>query len=221
MSILKRVKSLFLAETNGWLDKYEQPVNMANQYLREFEQELSKGQHALANQLFIEKRQAALIVETEAALEKRVRQARLAVKQGEEHVARLALQDKLLLDKKLNAYRTQFATVQEQTKALEEKIAQLLVQYEEYNHRRLLLASRVNVASSIKDMNQKMVSFQTESVAKGFARVEEKVLKMEAEVEAIAHFSAPAKRAAPQYLDPSLTADIEEALIELKQEAQS
>lgn len=219
MGIFKRVKSLFLAETNGLLDKYEQPINMVYQYLREFEQELAKGQHALANQLYIKKRQEALIAETETAIEKRERQAKLAAKQGDDHVAKLALQDKLLQAKKLSAYRTQYATIQEQTKTLEERISHLLVQYEEYNHRRLLLASRVNVASSLKEIGQSVVSFQTENIAKGFARVEEKVLMMEAELEAIAHFSAPAKRSAPQYLDPSLTADIEKELEELKQQS--
>ncbi|WP_058300647.1 PspA/IM30 family protein [Gorillibacterium timonense] len=220
MGILKRVKSVFLAETNGLLDKVEQPINMVNQYMRELDQELAKGQHALANQLFIEKRQAALIAETEESIEKRDRQAKLAVKQGEDHIAKLALQEKLLQEKKLSAYCEQYATIQEQTKVLEEKIGLLLVQSEEYNHRRLLLASRVNVASSIKEMTQSIVVFQTENVAKGFARVEEKVLRMEAEVEAMAHFSSSAKRSAPQYLDPTLTADIEKALGELKQQAQ-
>jgi phage shock protein A len=57
MGILRRVKELFLAETNGLIDKCEQPLNMVNQYMREFDQELAKGQKALANQLFIERRQ--------------------------------------------------------------------------------------------------------------------------------------------------------------------
>ncbi|MFB9328714.1 PspA/IM30 family protein [Paenibacillus aurantiacus] len=73
MGIFKRVKQLFLAETNGLLDKCEQPLHMVNQLLREFNQELAKGKELLANQLFIEKRQAALIAETEASIEKRNR----------------------------------------------------------------------------------------------------------------------------------------------------
>ncbi|WP_139492457.1 PspA/IM30 family protein [Brevibacillus dissolubilis] len=220
MGIFRRVKDLFLAETNGLLDKYEQPINMVNQYIREFEHELAKAQKALANQLYIEKRQAALIAETEASMEKRDRQAKLAVKQGEDHIAKLALQEKLLQEKKWAAYQEQYATIQNQTKTLEERIAQLLAQSEEYNHRRLLLASRANVAASMKQMNQSVVSFQTEHVSKGFARAEEKVLMLEAEVEAIAHFSSPAKRTAPQYLDPTLKDDIERALDELKQQNQ-
>ncbi|OCT14377.1 hypothetical protein A8709_26535 [Paenibacillus pectinilyticus] len=216
MGILRRVKELFLAETNGLLDKCEQPLNMVNQYMREFDLELTKGQKALANQLFIERRQAALIAETETQIEKRDRQSRLAVKQGEEHIAKLAIQEKLLQEKKLATYQSQYTTIQEQTKVLEERIAQLLVQSEEFNHRRLLLASRANVASSLKEMSQSVVSFQTENISKGFARVEEKVMLIEAELEAMQRFQSPVKRSAPQYLDPGLKDNIEKALEEIK-----
>lgn len=220
MGIFSRIRDVFLAETNGLLDKWEQPIHMVNQYVREFDQELAKGQKALANQLFIEKRQAALIAETESIIEKRERQAKLAVEKGEDHIAKLALQEKIIQEKKLAAYLAQYETIKEQTKTLEERINQLLVQADEFNHRRLLLASRANVASSIKNMNQTVVSFHTENVAKGFARAEEKVLMMEAEVEALTHFASPAKRSAPQYLDPSLQDEIERALDELKTKKQ-
>ncbi|SDW05318.1 PspA/IM30 family protein [Paenibacillus sp. CF384] len=218
MGIFKRIKDVFLAETNGLIDKCEKPLHMVNQYMREFGVELEKGQRALAHQLFIEKRQAVLIANAETAVEKRSRQARLAVDQGEDQIAKLALQEKLLQEKKLAVYREQYATIQEQTNVLEERIAQLLVQSEEYNHRRLLLESRVNVASSLKELNQSVVSFQTDGIGKGFARAEEKVLMIEAELEAMNHFNTPAKRSAPQYLDPTLTAEIESSLAELKQQ---
>ncbi|WP_042198875.1 PspA/IM30 family protein [Paenibacillus camerounensis] len=221
MGIFKRVKQFFLAETNGLLDKCEQPLNMVNQYIREFDQELARGQQALTNQLFIEKRQAALIAEAESAVQKRERQAKLAVERGEDHVAKLALQEKMMQEKKLTAYRLQYAAIQEQTKTLTEKIGQLLVQSEEYNHRRLLLASRVNVASSLKDIQQTVVAFQTENIAHGFARAEEKVLLIEAELEALNHFNSAAKSITPQYLDPNLAGEIEHALDELKLQKQA
>ncbi|NBD24899.1 PspA/IM30 family protein [Paenibacillus glycinis] len=218
MGIFRRVKDVFLAETNGLIDKCEKPLHMVNQYMREFGIELEKGQHALARQLFIEKRQAALIAHAEASVEKRERQAKLAVNQGEDQIAKLALQEKLLQEKKLAVYREQYAAIQEQTKALEERIAQLQVQSEEYNHRRLLLESRVNVASSLKELNQRVVSFQTDGMVRGFARAEEKVLMIEAELEAMHRFNSPAMRSAPQYLDPALTAEIETSLAALKQQ---
>ncbi|MBO7743413.1 PspA/IM30 family protein [Paenibacillus sp. MWE-103] len=217
MGIFKRVKDVFLAETNELIDKCEKPLHMVNQYMREFGVELEKGQRALARQLFIEKRQAALIANAETAAEKRERQARLAVSRGEDQIAKLALQEKLLEERKLAVYREQYGAIQEQTKVLEERIAQLQAQSEEYQHRRLLLESRVNVASSLKELNQRAVAFRTDGIVRGFARAEERVLLIEAELEAMNRFSAPAKRSAPQYLDPTLTAEIESSLAALKQ----
>ncbi|MFC5449457.1 PspA/IM30 family protein [Paenibacillus aestuarii] len=216
MGIFGRIKHVVLAETNGWLDRIERPIDMVDQYLRSFNQELSKAQRALANQLFIEKRQAALVAETEAVIVKRARQAKLAVERGEDHIAKLALQEKILEEGKLAAYQAQYETIKNQTASLEEKIEQLRVKAEEFNHRRLLLASRANIAGSMKQLNQMAISFQTEPTSQGFARAEEQVLMMEAEVEALAHFTAPSKRTAPQYLDPRLKDDIELALAELK-----
>ncbi|MCM3626199.1 PspA/IM30 family protein [Paenibacillus glycanilyticus] len=220
MGIFTRVKNVFLAETNVLIDKCEKPLHMVNQYMREFSVELEKGQRALAHQLYIEKRQAALIANAETAVEKRDRQARLAVAQGEDQIAKLALQEKLLQEKKLAVYHEQYAKIREQTKVLEERIAQLQAQSEEYNHRRLLLESRVNVASSLKQLNQSIVSFQTDGMVRGFARAEERVLMIEAELEAMNHFNVLSKRSAPQYLDPSLTPEIEASLAELKQSAE-
>ncbi|GLX71002.1 PspA/IM30 family protein [Paenibacillus glycanilyticus] len=217
MGIFKRVKDVFLAETNELIDKCEKPLHMVNQYMREFSAELEKGQKALAHQLFIEKRQALLIANAEAAVEKRDRQSRLAVAEGEDQIAKLALQEKLLEEKKLAVYLKQYATIREQTNMLEERIAQLQAQSEEYNHRRLLLESRVNVASSLKQLNQSVISFQTSGMIKGFARAEERVLMVESELEAMNHFNALAKRSAPQYFDPALTAEIEASLALLKQ----
>ena len=50
-----------MAEINGLLDGIEDPIAMLNEYSREMEQEITKGQNALDRQLFVEKKQAAFI----------------------------------------------------------------------------------------------------------------------------------------------------------------
>ncbi|WP_176713702.1 PspA/IM30 family protein [Pseudobacillus wudalianchiensis] len=44
-----------MAELHGALDKVEDPIAMLNQYVREMEGNLAKGQDALARQIFLEK----------------------------------------------------------------------------------------------------------------------------------------------------------------------
>ncbi|MDQ0199182.1 PspA/IM30 family protein [Neobacillus ginsengisoli] len=191
MGIFKRIKTITMAEINGLLDGIEDPIAMLNEYSREMEQEIAKGQKALASQIFVEKKQAALILETEALVAKRVRQAKLAIERGEDDIAKLAVQEKLVNQKQLSLYKEQLGAIKGQTQILIEKLNQLKETYNEMQHKKILLASRANVAQSIKQIQKATFSFQTENIARGVARAEERILLMEAQVQAGSQFSNP------------------------------
>ncbi|MEH7299108.1 PspA/IM30 family protein [Neobacillus drentensis] len=93
------------------------------------EQEIVKGQKALARQIFVEKKQAALISETQAFEDKRNRQAKLAIERGEDGISKLAVQEKLVLEKQLHLYQEQAEAIKTQTQLLTEKIEQLKETY--------------------------------------------------------------------------------------------
>ncbi|WP_462413099.1 PspA/IM30 family protein [Neobacillus sp. Marseille-QA0830] len=191
MGIFKRMKTITMAELNGLLDGLEDPIAMLNEYSREMEQEIAKGQKALARQIFVENKQAALINETKAVVDKRTRQAKLAIEQGEEAMAKLAVQEKLLHEKQLALYEQQYESVKGQTKLLIEKLDQLKETYNQLQHKKILLASRANVAQTMKQVQKATVSFQTDTIARGVARAEEKIMLMEAEAQAGQKFAAP------------------------------
>jgi phage shock protein A len=73
MGIFKRLKTITKSEVNALLDGMENPIAVLNEYSREMEQEIANGQNALAKQIFVEKKQEALISETKALVEKRTR----------------------------------------------------------------------------------------------------------------------------------------------------
>lgn len=184
MGIFKRLKTITKAELNGLLDGLEEPIAMLNEYSREMEQELAKGQQALAQQIFVEKKQAALILDIQALVDKRTRQAKLAIDKGEDAMAKLAVQEKLIHAKQLKIYLEQYETLKGQTQSLTEKLYQLKETYHELQHKKILLASRANVARSTKEIQKATVSFQTDTIARGVARAEERILMMEAQVQA-------------------------------------
>jgi phage shock protein A len=191
MGIFKRLKTITMAEINGLLDGIENPIAMLNQYSREMEEEIAKGQKALAQQLFVEKKQEALIAEVKALVDKRIRQAKLALEHGEEQIAKLAVQEKLIQEKQLALYIEQYEAIKAQTQMLSEKLSELKETYNQMQHKKILLVSRANVAQSIKEIQKATVSFQTDTIARGIARAEEKILMMEAEVQAGSHFAKP------------------------------
>jgi phage shock protein A len=191
MGIFKRMKTITKANLNGLLDGVEDPITMLNEYSREMEQEIEKGQNALARQIFVEKKQSALILETGELVAKRTRQAKLAIEQGEDSMAKLAVQEKLIHENQLNLYQEQYEAIKQQTQNLIEKLNQLKETYNEMQHKKILLSSRANVAQSIKQIQKSTISFHTDTIARGVARAEERILMMEAEVQAGSQFSNP------------------------------
>lgn len=217
MRIFKRMKDIAIAEINGVLDKTEDPINMLNYYVQELDEEILKGQQALANQIFVEKKQKLLLREMEELIAKRDRQAKLAVERGEEQIAKVALQEKLIHEKKLCLYREQYETITNQTIMLHQKVNELKEKVNELKHRRILLLSRANVAYSYKQMNNTMISFDTDKTANGFARAEERILLMEAEAEASSYLSRPSQALPAHSIHATMEEEVQRELEKLKE----
>ncbi|WP_245629909.1 PspA/IM30 family protein [Domibacillus robiginosus] len=207
------------ARINGLLDSIENPIAMLNEYIREMEQELQKGEPVLAHQIYLEKKQNALIGETESLIARRKAQARLAVKQGEDFIAKLALQEKLIHQEQLNLYTGQLAILQYQTQTLYEQLDELKRLYHELQHKRLLLISKANTAQSIKQMQKTIVAFHSETIANGVSRAEDRIFMIEAEAQASKQFMANPYTAVKGYIDPGLEHELEQVLQVVKKEA--
>nr|WP_263323650.1 PspA/IM30 family protein [Neobacillus sp. Marseille-Q6967] len=218
MGIFNRLKTITNAQMNGLLDGMEDPIAMLNEYSREMEQELVKAQKALALQILVEKKQAALILETEGLIAKRTRQARLAVDRGEDPIAKLAVQEKLTHENQLALYQQQFESIKEQTQNLIDKINELKETYNELQHKKILLASRANVAQSIKQIQKTTASFQTDDIARGVARAEGKIMLMEAQVQAGNQFPNPLAQHEAIYRNYLNDEEVEKELEKLKSE---
>jgi phage shock protein A len=184
MGLFKRVKNVLLADLHDLIDKCEDPISMTKQYLRELEEQMEKAQRALAQQFVIERRYEQLIQQAEEMIEKRARQAKLAVEKNEEAIAKMALQEKIAYEKKLALYKQQYETLKEKTTYLTEQLKQLHEKYEELKVKQLDLIARANAAQAIKNINTSLVSFNPEHALKGFARMEERILALEAEAQA-------------------------------------
>ncbi|MBJ8106774.1 MULTISPECIES: PspA/IM30 family protein [Bacillus cereus group] len=217
MGILKRIKNIVVADVHQTLDKVENPISMLKQYLRETEQQITKAQKALAHQYYLEKKYEALISETDALIAKRTRQAELAVSREEDQMAQLALQEKIVNEKKAELYRKQYEITKEQTATLYEQIDKLQKKYGELQYKELVLVSRLNAARAIKESNTAIDSFHTESTAKGFARIESYVQKLEAETAASNYFYNLKSPNQQEVLDQNLQEEVQLELEKLKE----
>ncbi|MEH7748188.1 PspA/IM30 family protein [Neobacillus drentensis] len=203
MGIFNRVKTIVMADIHEVLDKVEDPIRLMNQYMRELDEQVDKAKDALGQQLYLEKRHGPLVAEAQVLVAKRTRQAELAVANGEDTIARIALQEKLKEEAKLKLYAEQYAAMKQQTSALRDQIDVLLERYNELANRRLVLLSRAHAAKVQEQLQATIASFNTDNAFKGFNRAEDYVQQLEAQALAASYFIPSA---------PSVNLEIQEAV---------
>jgi phage shock protein A len=181
MGIFKRIRDISLANIHALLDQLEDPIAMIEQYLRDLETEISEAEKAISNQYVLIKEHEYLISKTEEFIAKRKRQTELAIETENEQIAKQALTDKLIAEKKLTLYREQLETAEKQALQLQQKLKELKEKYQELVNKKHVLVARANVAQATKRINSTLASTNRESAAKGFDRMEERIRMMEAE----------------------------------------
>ncbi|WP_216776342.1 PspA/IM30 family protein [Metabacillus halosaccharovorans] len=212
MGIFKRVKTISLANMNHSLDNYEDPIKMAKQYIRDLEFEIEKAQSALANQIYFEQKHEGLMRQVKMTIEDRKRQQQLALDKNKDEMAKLAIQQRLEHEKQLTLLEEQYTVIRNQTGALKDQLAKLKDIHADLQNRKSLLISRANVAGTTNTMNNTLFSTQSESIKNGFTRMEDKVLRLEAQASAHEYFNEKAYKN-----DKTYSIDVEEEFLKAKE----
>lgn len=180
MGIFGRMKDIAAADVHRLLDNVEDPVTMAKYYIRQLEDQIDKARSALAVQIAAEQQYDVLIAGTGQVIDKRARQAELAVDRGEEEIARLALQEKLHHVKLHQTYMEQRETIQQQKEALRGEIGRLLDLRRELNDKLTFLIARMNAATALRATARAVPAIDAGKIARGFDQMEQKITRLEA-----------------------------------------
>lgn len=217
MALFTRIKNIVTADLHEALDKCENPMAMLQQHLREMDEQVAKAQKALAGQFYQEKKYEILLAEAEETVAKRARQAELAVEKGSDDIAKIALQEKIAEEAKVEMLRGQAALTKKNTAILVEQIEKLKAEYQDFQFKKLELESRAHAARSIKQGQEMLIAFKFEGSSKGLAKAREYVYKLEAEAKASEHISQFTITPA---VSPTFQAEVEQQLDALKQAKQ-
>lgn len=184
MGIFKRLRDMTMASINDLLDKAEDPVKMLNQFLRDMEEDILEAEAAVAKQIAIEKKFKQQYEEAEELVTRREEQAVKALEQGNEDLARRALQDKKEHQARYDELKTLYTTAKANADQLRSQLAEMKDEFGKMKNKKDLLVARAETAKAQKSINQAMTGFGVDNAAKGFDRMTEKVMQMEAEAQA-------------------------------------
>ncbi|MDD3363639.1 MAG: PspA/IM30 family protein [Syntrophomonas sp.] len=217
MSLFKRINDNVRANLNALLDKAEDPAKLLNQYLMDMGDDIVDAESSVARQLVVVHKFKSQYEEASELVAKRETQAMEALQKDREDLARRALEDKTLHKARADDYKLQYENGYGTAEMLKSQLREMKDEYERLKAKRDTLVARAQSAKAQKKVTGISASFGKDNSRRGFDRMEEKVMQMEAEIQVAAEMSA-----AGNILDKELAAlgggeDIDRELAALKE----
>ena len=148
MSIFNRIRDLLSANVNSMLDSAEDPEKMAEEYLRQLNNELYEAKtnvaSAMADATKLNTRETQYTVETEQWATK----AEAALRAGNEELAKAALARKVQAGKLAAQYKEQSDAQDQQVEALQHALVQLETRISETRSKKELIVAKKNRAQA-------------------------------------------------------------------------
>jgi phage shock protein A len=148
MTIFSRIRDLLSANINAMLDAAEDPEKMANEYLRQLNDQLYEVKtnvaEAMADAMKLNTKEAQYTAEAEQWASK----AEAALRAGDEALAKAALARKVQASKLAEQYRQQSDAQDKQVEELQEALVQLETRIAEVRAKKELIVAKKNRAQT-------------------------------------------------------------------------
>ncbi|MCM3700804.1 PspA/IM30 family protein [Paenibacillus macerans] len=185
MSVFRRVRDITVATLNERLEQSQDPVRLIDQFLIETRQEIAEAEKLHYQYSGHAKQLKQQVDQAKVMQGKREEQALLALKAGEEHLAKLALQEKLLYEEKIEQYSELYSQSLESLQELESQLHELKTEYQVVYSKRQYYFARMETLRLQQRMNQRMSGYGATDVPKMFNRLEDRVSDMEWEARSL------------------------------------
>ena len=179
----KRVKTVVSSEMHAMIDKAEDPEKMLDQYLREMERDIGEIEAATAKVMAEEKLLNKKVADEKGLVTKREQQAMQALEASNEELAKKALVDKRKVSEELLHLKSLHSETVKNVEDMKSKLKEMKVEYRELELKKQSLKTRANSAKARTKANHTLSSLNSEGSKKGFERMEEKILRFEAEAD--------------------------------------
>jgi phage shock protein A len=214
MSIFSRVRDLLSANINAMLDSAEEPEKMADEYLRQLNNELYEAKTnvaaAMADATKLNTKEAQYLAETEQWANK----AEAALRAGNEELAKAALARKVQAQKLAQQYTDQSNAQDQQVEALQQALVQLETRIAETRAKKELIVAKKNRAQTQEAIQRTVRGLGDISAMDKLDQLEERVDDRLARADAMAKLEGDTLES--KFRDLERDSEVDSELAELK-----
>ena len=192
MGIFKRLSDLLKSNINDLIDKAEDPEKMVKQIIVDMQEELNKSTQALGKAVASERMAEKRYRDSEVVAANWESKAKAALAAGDTELAKKALANKVKADEDTANYKEMYETISNQTDAIRDQVEVLKSKLAEAKSREAMLIARSQMADTQKSLAKSVGGFDASSSFEKFNRMEEKVMRKEAEANAFAEIAGGA-----------------------------
>ena len=184
MGLFSRLGTLIRSNINELINKAEDPEKMLNQVLVDMKAQLVEAKKQVAVAIADEKRIKKQYEQEAAKAAEWERKAMLAVKAGDDSLARAALARKGEHDEVAETLKQQWEAQKQSVEQLKAALRGLDNKIEEAKRKRNILVSRQKRAEAQRTINETLSNINSTSAFDTFERMSDRVTQLEAEAEA-------------------------------------
>jgi phage shock protein A len=189
MGFFGRLATLIKSNLNDLISKSEDPEKMLKQVILDMNQQLVEAKKQVAVAIADEKRLQKQYGNEKAILDEWHKKAMLAVRAGDDELAKEALMRKKEHEALAKAYEDQWQKQQLAVNQLKTALRALNAKIEEAKRKMSVLIARKRRAEALKQIQETMSGLADNSAFETFDRMSEKIDQIEAEAEAGAELS--------------------------------
>jgi phage shock protein A len=189
MGIFARLAQLIKSNLNDLISRSEDPEKMLNQIVVDMNSQLAEATKQVAIAIADEKRLAKQVEQETAQATEWKRRAEMAVRAGNDELAKEALARRKEHDQLRTGYDAQWTKQKQAVDQLKTALRMLNGKIEEAKRKKNLLIAQKQRAEAQKAIHEAMGGLRDKSAFETFDRMADKIQKMEAEAEASAELA--------------------------------
>ena len=189
MGFFDRLSRLLRSNLNDFVSKAEDPVKILEQSVSDMQDDLTKLRQAVAMAIASQNRLKNQAEQAESQSKAWYERAELALRKGEEGLAREALTRRKAFQESFDSVNTQFNNQQDQVEKLKRSLIALEGKIAEARTKKDMLKARAQAAKAQQQLESAVGNVGTNSAMAAFERMEDKVQALEAESQAAAEIA--------------------------------